>query len=329
MTRQRLRNARLAVFGTPELLEQVILYLPPLDIVIVQRICKCFLSTIVQSPRIQERLFLRSAQYDAPTIKLTWEDGWGRHPPLNMTLHEQNEPHFEPLKLTSTTAEQPTRANVAMVQTHPLLTPLCFGKNDTGTDEPPFFYYANFDLFRLLDGSRRSPQRSMFLTQPPVKSVIVNFEWSVVRDPARSLGRKRGHSSSGLARRLVTDLNGMTFGRLADSLQEAHGWRQHGWHGLSELEIDVEQSPMNLMQDWEKRINGKAEQLRPHDIFEMTLKFQDVYLKAVEGAHMWDRAWDDWFNEERLDRARRGAWEREQHARTVAHLLARRRSSIC
>lgn len=291
MTRQRLQSARLNVFGTPELLKQIMLYLPPLDIVIVQRVCKCFLATIAQSPRIREWLFLRPAHHDAPPVKLTWEEEGAVHPRTNTILAEDDDWMFEALAITSTTAEQNPQAVLSTALAHPSLTPLCFGKKSTDTDEPLFFHYANLDLLRLLDEDPSSSQRSMFLTQPPVTSISIDFTWRAERNP----------SVQGYARRRITNANGITFGIVGDSSRQVAGWKHRLWGGKHELRIQAGKSPVewkqyleNLPEAVEVYVQDPGPHRDWHDIFEMTLKFQDVYLKAVEGAHMWDRKFHDW-----------------------------------
>ena len=51
--------ARQAVFGTSELLEQIILYLPMKTIFGIQRVCQKFRNVIATSPEIQTKMFLR------------------------------------------------------------------------------------------------------------------------------------------------------------------------------------------------------------------------------------------------------------------------------
>ncbi|OTA22973.1 hypothetical protein BTJ68_14019 [Hortaea werneckii EXF-2000] len=52
--------ARRAVFGTAELLENIIMQLPPRKIFVIQRVCKQFRDIVATSVKLQQRLFLRS-----------------------------------------------------------------------------------------------------------------------------------------------------------------------------------------------------------------------------------------------------------------------------
>ena len=54
--------ARKAVFNTTELLERIILHVPPIKIFAIQRVCKQFHNLIQSSTPIQQRMFLKSSK---------------------------------------------------------------------------------------------------------------------------------------------------------------------------------------------------------------------------------------------------------------------------
>jgi len=69
-----------AAFGTPEILEQILLELPIKDILLVQRVNKTFHATVTDSPRLQQAVFLKPVpgkplhrRYDE--ISTPWAEG--------------------------------------------------------------------------------------------------------------------------------------------------------------------------------------------------------------------------------------------------------------
>ncbi|KAI7281629.1 hypothetical protein KC345_g4052 [Hortaea werneckii] len=58
--------ARRAVFETAELLENIVMQLPPRKIFVIQRVCKQFRDIVATSVKIQQRLFLRADGFETP-----------------------------------------------------------------------------------------------------------------------------------------------------------------------------------------------------------------------------------------------------------------------
>lgn len=82
---------RQAVFGTNELLEQIILSLPMQKIFGIQRVCRQFRDVIATSPKIQEKMFLRLRK-DVP--EETWKlDIFGKS--LGNRLKPEEDVRFE------------------------------------------------------------------------------------------------------------------------------------------------------------------------------------------------------------------------------------------
>ena len=72
--------ARRAVFGTNELLENLLSYLPSRELFVLQGVCKSWRAVIAASPGLQERMFLRLQN---ATSEETWVlDGPNRSGPV-------------------------------------------------------------------------------------------------------------------------------------------------------------------------------------------------------------------------------------------------------
>ncbi|RMY67170.1 hypothetical protein D0864_11647 [Hortaea werneckii] len=66
--------ARRAVFETAELLENVMMQLPPRKIFVIQRVCKQFRDVVATSVKLQQRLFLRADGFEAPEWRVAAKD---------------------------------------------------------------------------------------------------------------------------------------------------------------------------------------------------------------------------------------------------------------
>ncbi|KAI6832803.1 hypothetical protein KC340_g13269 [Hortaea werneckii] len=66
--------ARRAVFETAELLENIIMQLPPRKIFVIQRVCKQFRDIVATSVKLQQRLFLRSDGTEAQEWRVAAKD---------------------------------------------------------------------------------------------------------------------------------------------------------------------------------------------------------------------------------------------------------------
>lgn len=62
------------VFNIPELLENVLLYIPERDLLLSQRVNQTFQDTIIHSPRLQRKLFYTADLYHQGDVlsKLVW-----------------------------------------------------------------------------------------------------------------------------------------------------------------------------------------------------------------------------------------------------------------
>ncbi|KAI6893301.1 hypothetical protein KC318_g12354 [Hortaea werneckii] len=66
--------ARRAVFETAELLENIVMQLPPRKIFVIQRVCKQFRDIVATSIKLQQRLFLRSDGTEAQEWRVAAKD---------------------------------------------------------------------------------------------------------------------------------------------------------------------------------------------------------------------------------------------------------------
>ncbi|KAI7541851.1 hypothetical protein KC331_g8320 [Hortaea werneckii] len=66
--------ARRAVFDTAELLENIVMQLPPRKIFVIQRVCKQFRDIVASSIKLQQRLFLRSDGTEAQEWRVAAKD---------------------------------------------------------------------------------------------------------------------------------------------------------------------------------------------------------------------------------------------------------------
>lgn len=72
---RRIDIVRLAVFDTTELLEAVLLYLPPRDTVVCMRVCKLWSQCIHTSPAMPKHLFLRPCGLEVQQVIWKVYDG--------------------------------------------------------------------------------------------------------------------------------------------------------------------------------------------------------------------------------------------------------------
>jgi len=113
----------------------------------------------------------------------------------------------------------------------------------------------------------------MYLTEPPVNTVTIEFAWTI----------RPGYFRS--AKRLITDDNGITFGLIANSLREVTGWSQSGslttWLDIESRDSrKPKKSPADFLERSEKELRKVAEP--DYRQTGMTLCLHDVYLPTAK-----------------------------------------------
>lgn len=167
----RLNSTRNAVFETTELLERILLFLPGLDIVRAQRVCKHFKRVIAQCPDIPEKIWMRPSKDENPL----WKVALGKVPGEVTTPFSAGLCRVR--RILNTTGRWLPRAELRTAVAHPILNPLCFSISFNGTQT--CVHYVRFNMFRLLHQYQHAQLRSMYLTKPAVTTVSINFAWTI------------------------------------------------------------------------------------------------------------------------------------------------------
>jgi len=267
MARQiNLNSARKAVFETTELLERILLFLPGLDTVRSQRVCKHFQKVIAQCPDVPEKIWMRPSKDENPI----WEVALGKVPGQAVTLFP-DATLYRVRRILNTTGRWLPRVELRTAVAHPILSPVCFGVSSNDLQE--FVHYVRLDLLRLLRQYHHSQLGYMYLTEPPVTTVTIEFAWTI----------RPGYSRS--AKRLITDDNGITFGLIANSLREVPGWSQSGslttWLDIESRDSrKPKKSPADFLEQSEKALKKIAEP--DYRQTGMMLCLHDVYLPTTK-----------------------------------------------
>jgi hypothetical protein len=184
-------SAPLAVFGTYELLEDVLSYLPLKDLFILQRVSKQWSKVIADSPRLQEHMFLR---LPSATPKETWFGVGVRDSPYTHDIPSggylevpAGDPiGFRRVKNSSTTYKKlyrPTTLNPVFQMSHPhhsTLKRLAHGQRE-----------AVSIRVRLDALYERSSLWKMYVTNSPCQSARIKL-------PVEPTGGSRIESDEGL-----------------------------------------------------------------------------------------------------------------------------------
>ncbi|KAI9712315.1 MAG: hypothetical protein M1820_001528 [Bogoriella megaspora] len=149
-------SARDQVIVIPELLERILLQLPLRKILVVQRVCKLWLSVVTESYELQTALFLKPLR-GHDSISETSTTSWI----FGSTVEQDGMPH--PFRLDM----PPVRVNPMIFEKLPLhwnpLWDLRVGESNA--DRKDYFMADVFNEF--IQSDPKASWRKMLLTQPP------------------------------------------------------------------------------------------------------------------------------------------------------------------
>jgi hypothetical protein len=170
-TQMTSNSAQLAVFGTCELLEDILSYLPLKSLFVVQRVSRQWSGVISGSPVLQENMFLRlkstapkETWFSASTI--TFDHHHRLHSGGSVKVIQGDPTSFRRLENSSTTNKKlymPTALNPVLQMSHPLqstLQHLSDGKREAVS-------------FRIRSSAlnKRSSLWNMYISDPPCRKV--------------------------------------------------------------------------------------------------------------------------------------------------------------
>lgn len=199
---------RKAVFTTAELLENILLYLPPKTIFGVQRVCRQFRDVVATSAMLQEKMFLRLRP---GTARETWAivrtgSGTGDgYPPADAKLVRLDDPSSGlPNNVQRISNNRPRIYSVRTLN-HLLQ------HDDNHQDILPRLWYhdqetAILDCKGPLDKILNGSLKHTYLTDPPCNEATIAFSWHI-------------NASAQMSGRICTRVKGpegLTLGALMD-----------------------------------------------------------------------------------------------------------------
>ncbi|KAK5168379.1 uncharacterized protein LTR77_006949 [Saxophila tyrrhenica] len=218
------------VFRTFELLENILLYLEPKDILRIQRTCRTLEEVTTNSPPLQRKLFLAPDEklnvpdwYDADPhhAEHLWQDsvltGKPAHDHLATSLARKVDP-----------VPYPTVVFNTLILTYDLnnTTDLTISVH-SGHDLENRKFDCLEPVHWIHDLPRDAGCRKMFLTHPPVTHVVVEHVWN---DSGHALEEKTIHAPEGVRYGQVIDVVREAWKRCKEGLSYCEGWDYcEGW----------------------------------------------------------------------------------------------------
>ncbi|KAI7595153.1 hypothetical protein KC343_g15577 [Hortaea werneckii] len=159
--------ARRAVFDTAELLENIIMQLPPRKIFVIQRVCKQFRDIVASSVKLQQRLFFRADGFEVQERRMTAKADTDQS--TSYRFVRPNDIIYQDEHLGRIVT--PVRLN-CIVQSERPAKKLSAPDAYYGNHEQVFFWHN--DILNILNGD--NPLGNTYLTHPPRAYVTIDFD---------------------------------------------------------------------------------------------------------------------------------------------------------
>ena len=195
---------RKAVFDTAELLENVMLYVPPKNVFGAQRMCRQFRDIVATSVKLRQKLFLRSTGQE--------EESWSLQVPLEagylfLPTIRAAKPYWSTSRDTGAQDPRSESKRVTPTQLNLLRSLNHRSWGATSSSRAAAFPFETANLpFKIIQYTKAS-WRGTFLTDPPCREATISLFWKAKAKPPIE-GR--------VIRTVASDV-GVTLGQLVDA----------------------------------------------------------------------------------------------------------------